>query len=51
MRKLKVLKWLGAKWSIADKIIELMPKHKIYLEPFFGSGAVFFQRLHVTLRS
>lgn len=41
---MKVLKWPGAKWSIADKIIELMPKHKIYLEPFFGSGAVFFSK-------
>lgn len=39
---MKVLKWPGTKWSIADKIIDLMPKHKIYLEPFFGSGAVFF---------
>lgn len=39
---MKVLKWPGSKWNIADRIIELMPKHKIYLEPFFGSGAVFF---------
>lgn len=41
---MKVLKWPGAKWSIADKIIKLMPKHKIYLEPFFGSGAIFFSK-------
>jgi len=41
---MKVLKWPGAKWSIADKIIELIPEHKIYLEPFFGSGAVFFSK-------
>jgi DNA adenine methylase len=41
---LKVLKWPGSKWNIADRIIELMPKHKIYLEPFFGSGAVFFSK-------
>jgi DNA adenine methylase len=40
----KVLKWPGAKWSIADKIISLMPKHKIYVEPFFGSGAIFFSK-------
>lgn len=41
---MKVLKWPGSKWSIADKIIEIMPKHNIYLEPFFGSGAVFFNK-------
>ncbi|MCS4463370.1 DNA adenine methylase [Clostridium botulinum] len=38
---MKVLKWPGTKWSIANKIVDLMPEHKIYLEPFFGSGAVF----------
>lgn len=39
-----MLKWPGTKWSIANLIIEIMPKHKIYLEPFFGSGAVFFSK-------
>lgn len=39
-----VLKWPGAKWSIADKIVDLIPPHKIYLEPFFGSGAIFFSK-------
>lgn len=42
--KVKVLKWPGSKWSIADKIVEIMPEHNIYLEPFFGSGAVFFTK-------
>lgn len=41
---MKVLKWPGTKWNIASKITELMPKHKIYLEPFLGSGAVFFTK-------
>lgn len=41
---MKVLKWPGVKWNIADEIIEIMPKHKIYLEPFFGSGAIFFSK-------
>lgn len=39
-----VLKWPGAKWSIANKIIELIPSHKIYVEPYLGSGAVFFNK-------
>ncbi len=37
-----VIKYPGAKWSIAQWIISVMPPHKSYLEPFFGSGAVFF---------
>lgn len=41
---MKVLKWPGAKWSIAGEIVRLMPKHKIYLEPYLGSGAVFFSK-------
>lgn len=39
-----VLKYPGAKWSVADWIVWLMPPHKSYLEPFFGSGAVFFNK-------
>lgn len=38
------IKYPGAKWSIADWIVSLMPPHKSYLEPFFGSGAVFFTK-------
>lgn len=39
-----VLKYPGAKWQIADWIVSLMPPHKSYLEPFFGSGAVLFTK-------
>lgn len=39
-----VLKYPGAKWAIAEWIVSLMPPHKSYLEPFFGSGAVFFNK-------
>ena len=39
-----VLKYPGSKWRMADWIISLMPPHKSYLEPFFGSGAVFFKK-------
>ncbi len=39
-----VLKYPGAKWSLADWIIEHMPRHHSYLEPYFGSGAVLFRK-------
>lgn len=40
----KVLNWPGAKWSMAHNIIGILPKHDIYLEPYFGSGAIFFNK-------
>lgn len=39
-----ILRYPGAKWRLADWIIEYMPPHDVYLEPFFGSGAVFFNK-------
>lgn len=39
-----ILRYPGAKWRLADWIIEHMPPHDVYLEPFFGSGAVFFNK-------
>lgn len=39
-----ILKYPGAKWSIADWIIGHFPAHAHYVEPFFGSGAVFFNK-------
>jgi len=39
-----VLKYPGGKWRIADWIISHFPEHNVYLEPFFGSGAIFFKK-------
>jgi DNA adenine methylase len=39
-----VLKYPGAKWRIARWIADRLPPHDIYLEPYFGSGAVFFNK-------
>jgi len=38
------LKWHGGKRYLAKRIIELMPPHVHYVEPYFGSGAVFFTK-------
>lgn len=37
-------KYPGSKWSIANWIISFFPDHHSYLEPFFGSGAVLFNK-------
>lgn len=39
-----ILKYPGAKWRLAEFIIAQMPEHKVYLEPYFGSGAVLFNK-------
>ena len=46
-----VLKYAGAKWRIADWISGFFPPHEIYLEPFFGSGAVFFRKAPARLET
>lgn len=40
----RILHYPGSKWSMADWIISHMPQHTTYLEPFLGSGAVFFNK-------
>lgn len=39
-----VMKYPGSKWSLAKWIISFFPDHHSYLEPFFGSGAVLFNK-------
>jgi DNA adenine methylase len=40
----QILKYPGAKCRVADWIVGFIPENKVYLEPFFGSGAVFFRK-------
>jgi len=40
----QVLKYPGSKWNIVSGIDALIPEHHSYVEPFFGSGAVFFAK-------
>lgn len=45
-----VIKYPGAKNRIADWICSFIPKHDVYLEPFFGGGSIFFnknQKAHI----
>lgn len=39
-----IVKYPGGKWALADWIISFFPKHHSYLEPFFGSGAILFNK-------
>lgn len=44
MKPAPVLRYPGSKWRLAEWIISHFPPHTVYLEPFFGSGAVFFTK-------
>lgn len=39
-----VLRYPGSKWSLAPVIVENFSSHYHYVEPYFGSGAVFFTK-------
>ena len=39
-----ILKYPGSKWRLAKRIISRFPAHHSYLEPYFGSGAVLFNK-------
>jgi len=39
-----ILRRLGNKKKLADKIIPHFPSHDIYIEPFFGAGGMFFNK-------
>lgn len=36
--------YYGGKQMLAKTIIDMIPEHRIYCEPFFGGGAVFFAK-------
>lgn len=36
--------YYGGKVGLARVIVPMLPKHRVYIEPFFGSGAVFFAK-------
>lgn len=38
------LRYTGSKWQVAEWIIEQFPQHDVYVEPYCGSGAVFFRK-------
>lgn len=39
-----ILRRVGRKEKLASKLISMMPEHNIYMEPFFGSGSIFFNK-------
>jgi DNA adenine methylase len=39
-----VLRYPGGKYRLAPWIVEQMPAHGVYVEPFFGGGSIFFAK-------
>ncbi len=44
MRYNQIMKYPGSKWKVAEWIVKHFPPHKVYCEPYFGSGGVFFTK-------
>ena len=39
-----ILRRLGNKSAIATEIQKYFPKHRVYIEPFFGAGGMYFNK-------
>lgn len=44
LKNISNIKWIGGKHGKEERYLELMPKHKIYADTNFGSGAVTFYK-------
>lgn len=39
-----IISRVGGKSKIAQNIVDMIPEHKIYVEPFVGGGSIFFKK-------
>jgi DNA adenine methylase len=44
MRLPPLLKWPGGKGRLATKLEQMIPPHRVYVEPFAGGSALFFRK-------
>lgn len=43
-----IIKWMGGKRRLVDRILPFIPAHTCYVEPFAGGAALFFMRPYVS---
>ncbi|MEK8133142.1 DNA adenine methylase, partial [Paenibacillus filicis] len=47
----RILHYPGSKWSMAEWIISHMPPHEVFVDLYFGSGGIFFNKPRSTIET
>lgn len=47
----RILNYVGSKWNLSKWILNQMPEHEVYLEPYFGSGAILFNKSRTSIET
>jgi len=40
----KIIPWIGGKHYLVNRLLILIPQHRVYIEPFIGGGSLYFAK-------